>query len=1666
MKVFTKMLCTLLLLAMGVLNASAEQVSADLSKYADNWDGTAVSFSWTAQWGNQLQPALDLPTGDLRSWEKLVVVTDELTNADFFRILVYNGDDSNHSNTFKVTSTGKMEFILNGNVDFLDNVTRIVLSGSNGEDTKKDTWSTTPAAFKVSSVYLERPDDPLALPKDNLSKAIVKGKQQNPFAKTEASFAVLTQAIADAEAELANAAATAETIAAAQTAIEEAIAGLQLQEGYVNLTAAMFKKYNSLDNPGEGTDVYCTYELGVPSGLPYGDGNVGELNWADLSAYDQLITTTAGSVKPRFCLNRLVAGGQQAATKEESNMIDINPNNDFTWSTEAYLNAENNIYTLDVKKIVEDYGFARLHSIKKQGWGDGVTVLDLLLYKAAAPVAADVTFDFNASNHATSSNGNNAGDINSDEVNTVDGVVMTITPSNASNPNRYWSTNNGPQLRMYGGTMTIVAPEGKAITKVVFNNGKWETTNTINGEVAATGEWEGNSTNVVLAVAKNTQMNSVVVTLADANEETTTYSPKTIANTAETAYTVAEAIALIDAGEALTDVVFVKGIVSKVEKFADGAITYWISEDGTAEAAQFECYKGKGIDGADFASIDDVKVGAAVVVTGTLTKYGETYEFNAGNKLVSYDYVAPVEYFGYNGKAYIIDAESGKFVAAGHDWGTRGIINELGLDLTFAANAENNKVTIETGLTYGNNKAANHFLGSNLYMDSPAFEWGLLEQEFGFYISDGEKYLSVDAEDNLALSDEPHLWILVTPEGVLEGRLGDFAEASATNPVDATWLIQASNFNRYDSRINAWQVSADCTNKNLNGGTDANRCAESFHSVFTISQTLANAPAGKYRLTAQGFYRQDDGETENAPVVFANDQTSPISEKTGSENNMNDASNSFAEGKYTIEQPVEVSVYADGGLTIGVKGTATHQWVIFDNFRLEYLGAIPAEEYKPAFDDALAAAKAAQADEANAIVTGEEKTALDNAITTYSTAPETADGLKEATAALTSATNAFTAARSSYQALIDAKAAMTAYSFPYASAEKKAAAEASLTATATNAADATAKIAAMQQAFRQYAESSALLEGVRGSSVMTDSIVNPDSNDGVNGWETVLNNGSGGSVGILSNEPFTDGDNNSTHNYFDGVNWGASQWDANFQQKIALPAGKYQLTVTSRAETGLTTFALFAGTESVEMTKISSVGGLFNRGWNDNSVEFTLAEADSVVIGVHGATETVHNWMSFTRFRLAQFPDEATTAYYAAIDDLEGMVTKAEKADTARKTPESIAALEAAIAEAEALLANPEATTEELVAMKAKLKGAYEALEPIIVYMEFAQTTVFIPTEEAVKEAVDSYWVNHGGTFTNNKTRFINPETDEAEETKNAPGIGLKKGNDKKSFFTYVTGIDSLFAYGSSTGSEERTLRVIATPTEGEAVQSELTTAQATVIVKLALDKTKKYKVEYIGTNAKDEGKDVVLHAVKFVKKTIQKPEYADGYYPLVSDMYHVWTTNYADAEITETAPGFENHIGEELGAGKLVYGNGSVQYLQFADLTGFDSLMIVGTPGMQLRVLLNRLEVGNGGGDGNGGALVEVNPTIGEDGIVFVDLTGYEYAHLNSIKTGWGSATGTISQMGMLKGAFDPSVVVGIQEMKAVRTMAGAIFDLQGRRVAQPARGLYIIEGKKVLFK
>jgi hypothetical protein len=231
-------------------------------------------------------------------------------------------------------------------------------------------------------------------------------------------------------------------------------------------------------------------------------------------------------------------------------------------------------------------------------------------------------------------------------------------------------------------------------------------------------------------------------------------------------------------------------------------------------------------------------------------------------------------------------------------------------------------------------------------MDGSAYGWALEYQGFGFYILDpvSEKYINIDANNNLVMSDTPREWIIVSKEGVMAERMDEMAGATAENPVDVTFLLQNPNLNRNDQRNSAWQTSNITFGPQDNNNVNGNYNAECYHKTFSLSQTIEGVPAGVYMLTAQGFYRQDNEVEEDAPVFFINGATATVPVRTGSENSMETAAQSFSEGLYTIE-PIVIKVYEAGNLTIGVRGNGTNQWVIFDNFQLTYCGPVEIESY-------------------------------------------------------------------------------------------------------------------------------------------------------------------------------------------------------------------------------------------------------------------------------------------------------------------------------------------------------------------------------------------------------------------------------------------------------------------------------------------------------------------------------------------------------------------------------------------------------------------------------------------------------------------------------------------------------------------------------------------------
>lgn len=111
-----------------------------------------------------------------------------------------------------------------------------------------------------------------------------------------------------------------------------------------------------------------------------------------------------------------------------------------------------------------------------------------------------------------------------------------------------------------------------------------------------------------------------IVSLNGQGGATTPDTPTTGKGSESDPYTVAEAIAAIKAG-APTYEVYLTGIVSDVYFYNDQykSLNYYISDDGKSKDIQV--FSGKGLNGADFTSKDDLKAGQKVTIKGIIKLY-------------------------------------------------------------------------------------------------------------------------------------------------------------------------------------------------------------------------------------------------------------------------------------------------------------------------------------------------------------------------------------------------------------------------------------------------------------------------------------------------------------------------------------------------------------------------------------------------------------------------------------------------------------------------------------------------------------------------------------------------------------------------------------------------------------------------------------------------------------------------------------------------------------------------------------------------------------------------------------------------------------------------------------------------------------------------------------
>lgn len=452
-------------------------------------------------------------------------------------------------------------------------------------------------------------------------------------------------------------------------------------------------------------------------------------------------------------------------------------------------------------------------------------------------------------------------------------------------------------------------------------------------------------------------------------------------------------------------------------------------------------------------------------------------------------------------------------------------------------------------------------------------------------------------------------------------KLGDWITSGAANFNNEHWSGKVVNYlNQDDSNGKGW---------------NANSWSMSASQEITL-------PAGDYVFKAAGRKSADATMTlsvKNGEVSLGEVVNFPSGNR--GRGIATDGTASFEGASYACKDEgygwqwrfVPFTLTEETTITISIEAGANliHNWASFGDYSVMAKPNTAASEV--AYNQAIEAANAALANEANQVVTGEEKTKLEDAI--GADKGTTVESIDAATAAVKAATETYVAAVASYQALADAKT--MELDFSYASAEKKAAfAKALQVEAATSAKDATDKTNAIYTAARAYAESNGKAEGVEGAVDCTASVVNANFADQLNGWSSSQN---GGNLNAYNWESWTSSQGSNTEFYYDYYNGDANNQHA-YQNVSGLQAGKYIVTIKARAQAGFNLYMLVNGEKKVDINEIGNTGGLFGRGWNDYTTEFEVGNDGMVKLEVANMpAQNQAGWFGFGDVRLFKVAD-------------------------------------------------------------------------------------------------------------------------------------------------------------------------------------------------------------------------------------------------------------------------------------------------------------------------------------------------------------------------------------------------------------------------------------------
>lgn len=431
--------------------------------------------------------------------------------------------------------------------------------------------------------------------------------------------------------------------------------------------------------------------------------------------------------------------------------------------------------------------------------------------------------------------------------------------------------------------------------------------------------------------------------------------------------------------------------------------------------------------------------------------------------------------------------------------------------------------------------------------------------------------------------------------------------------------------------------------------------------TMTCKQTLT-LPAGEYVFKAAGRKSANAvmklsvkngetlvGEVSNFPngnvgLGITTDGTASFDSNDQFANNNNGWGWQWRFVPFTLDADTEITFDIEAG------ANEIHNWASFGDYTVMAKPSVDAS--LTVYNQAVEAANAALAVEANSVVTGAERTNLNDALAADK--GTTMESIDAATKNIQECTTAFTAAQPKYQALVDAKA-LEQEELAYASKDKYAAFTTSKEVTATTATDAETMANAIISARRAYVESNGMAEGVNGAVDCTDKVVNPKftASDGKASLGTEWNRSqTGGNEGAKDDEIWTNADGNKVGHYYDYWNGRANNQHVS-QEVTNLTAGKYIVTIKARAQEGFNLYLLTNNEKKVDVNEIGSTGGVFGCGWNDYTAEFTVGTDGKVKIEVANMPSSNQaGWFGFGDVRLVRLGNlDAVTLDEAADND-------------------------------------------------------------------------------------------------------------------------------------------------------------------------------------------------------------------------------------------------------------------------------------------------------------------------------------------------------------------------------------------------------------------------------